>query len=140
MKLSRILLAAMVLFAAASAQARTLDEIKKDGKIVMATEGAFPPFNLFRGPTLTGFEVDRAGAFHGPGQLFQLRRKRLQLGGQGLGIDVTDFLGGFEQAFQHHRDARQDRFFDPVERLFKACLLLFYAHERLNTRACVKPW
>ena len=58
MKLSRILLAAMVLFAAASAQARTLDEIKKDGKIVMATEGAFPPFNLFKGPTLTGFEVD----------------------------------------------------------------------------------
>jgi polar amino acid transport system substrate-binding protein len=58
MKLSRILLAAMVLLAAASAQARTLDEIKKDGKIVMATEGAFPPFNLFRGPTLTGFEVD----------------------------------------------------------------------------------
>ena len=58
MKLSRILLAAMVLFAAASAQARTLDEIKKDGKIVMATEGAFPPFNLFKGPTLAGFEVD----------------------------------------------------------------------------------
>ncbi len=58
MKLSRILLAAMVLVAAASARARTLDEIKKDGKIVMATEGAFPPFNLFRGPTLTGFEVD----------------------------------------------------------------------------------
>ena len=58
MKVSRILLAAMVLFAAASAQARTLDEIKKDGKIVMATEGAFPPFNLFKGPTLTGFEVD----------------------------------------------------------------------------------
>ena len=58
MKLSRILLAAMVLFAAATTRARTLDEIKKDGKIVMATEGAFPPFNLFRGPTLTGFEVD----------------------------------------------------------------------------------
>lgn len=58
MKLSRILLAAMALLVAASVQARTLDEIKKDGKIVMATEGAFPPFNLFRGPTLTGFEVD----------------------------------------------------------------------------------
>jgi polar amino acid transport system substrate-binding protein len=58
MKLSRILLAAMVLFAAASARARTLEEIKKDGKIVMATEGAFPPFNLFKGPTLAGFEVD----------------------------------------------------------------------------------
>lgn len=58
MKLSRILLAAMVLFAAASTRARTLDEIKKDGKIVIATEGAFPPFNFFRGPQLTGFEVD----------------------------------------------------------------------------------
>lgn len=62
MKLSRLLLASMVFFLAASAQARTFEEIKKDGKIVIATEGAFPPFNFFRGPTLTGFEVDVAEA------------------------------------------------------------------------------
>ncbi len=58
MKASRLLLASMMVFAAASAQARTFDEIRKDGKIVVATEGAFPPFNFFRGPSLTGFEVD----------------------------------------------------------------------------------
>jgi polar amino acid transport system substrate-binding protein len=48
----------MVAFVAFSAQARTFDDIKKDGKIVVATEGAFPPFNFFRGPALTGFEVE----------------------------------------------------------------------------------
>jgi polar amino acid transport system substrate-binding protein len=58
MKPSRLLLASMMVLAAASAQARSFDEIKKDGKIVIATEGAFPPFNFFRGPTLTGFEVE----------------------------------------------------------------------------------
>jgi len=58
MKPSRLLLASMMVLVATSAQARTFDEIKKDGKIVVATEGAFPPFNFFRGPTLTGFEVE----------------------------------------------------------------------------------
>jgi polar amino acid transport system substrate-binding protein len=58
MKPSRLLLASMMVLAAASAHARTFDDIKKDGKIVIATEGAFPPFNFFRGPTLTGFEVE----------------------------------------------------------------------------------
>lgn len=58
MKPSRLLLASMMVFFAATAQARTLDEIKKSGKVVIATEGAFPPFNFFRGPVLTGFEVE----------------------------------------------------------------------------------
>lgn len=62
MKASRLLLAALLLLLASSAQARTLEEIKKDGKIVVATEGAFPPFNFFRGPVLTGFEVELAEA------------------------------------------------------------------------------
>jgi len=44
------------------AQARPFDEIKKDGKIVIATEGQFAPFNFFQGSTLTGFEVDVANA------------------------------------------------------------------------------
>ncbi|HEY6098987.1 MAG TPA: ABC transporter substrate-binding protein [Anaeromyxobacter sp.] len=44
------------------AEGRTLEEIKKNGTLVVATEGAFPPFNFFRGPTLTGFEVDVAEA------------------------------------------------------------------------------
>jgi len=45
-----------------SAQARTFDEIKADGKIIVATEGAYPPFNYFQGSKLTGFEVELAEA------------------------------------------------------------------------------
>ena len=44
------------------AQARTFDEIKKDGKIIIATEGQFAPFNFFQGAKLTGFEVEVADA------------------------------------------------------------------------------
>jgi polar amino acid transport system substrate-binding protein len=62
MKPSRLLLASMMVLLASSAQARNFDEIKKDGKIIVATEGAFPPFNFFQGPTLSGFEVDLAEA------------------------------------------------------------------------------
>jgi polar amino acid transport system substrate-binding protein len=49
-------------FAATTASARTFEEIKADGKIVVATEGAFPPFNFFQGPKLSGFEIDLAEA------------------------------------------------------------------------------
>lgn len=55
-------LAVAVLGLAAQTQARTFDEIKKDGKIVIATEGQFSPFNFFQGSKLTGFEVDVAEA------------------------------------------------------------------------------
>ena len=34
--------------AALAAQARSFDDIKKDGKIIIATEGQFAPFNFFR--------------------------------------------------------------------------------------------
>lgn len=47
---------------ASRAEARTFEEIKQSGKIVVATEGAFPPFNMFEGQKLTGFEVDVAEA------------------------------------------------------------------------------
>ncbi|WP_294639181.1 ABC transporter substrate-binding protein [uncultured Aquabacterium sp.] len=53
-------LIAIGLMAALGAQARSLDDIKKDGKIVVATEGQFPPFNYFQGTKLTGFEVELA--------------------------------------------------------------------------------
>jgi polar amino acid transport system substrate-binding protein len=46
----------------AQAQARSADEIKKDGKIIIATEGQFAPFNYFQGAKLTGFEIDVAEA------------------------------------------------------------------------------
>ena len=51
---------AVALCAALAVQARTLDDIKKDGKIIVATEGQFAPFNYFEGTKLTGFEVEVA--------------------------------------------------------------------------------
>jgi polar amino acid transport system substrate-binding protein len=47
---------------ATAAQARSVEEIKKDGKIIVATEGQFAPFNYFQGSKLTGFEIDVAEA------------------------------------------------------------------------------
>jgi polar amino acid transport system substrate-binding protein len=43
-------------------QARSLDEIKAAGTIIVATEGAYPPFNYFQGSKLSGFEVELAEA------------------------------------------------------------------------------
>ncbi len=59
--LSRLVVLTLCL-AATLAEARTFEEIKKDGKFIVATEGGFPPFNFYRGPTLTGFEVEVAEA------------------------------------------------------------------------------
>ncbi len=59
--LNKVIVFALAL-AAVRADARTFEEIKKDGKIIVATEGAYPPFNYFQGPTLTGFEIDLAEA------------------------------------------------------------------------------
>lgn len=50
----------LALAAATTAQARSFDDIKKDGKIVIATEGQFAPFNYFQGAKLAGFEVEVA--------------------------------------------------------------------------------
>lgn len=60
MKLLRTLVAALALLAAGAPQARPLDEIRQSGKIIVATEGAFAPFNHFVGSKLTGFEVELA--------------------------------------------------------------------------------
>ena len=53
---------AMALFAAPGAQARSFEDVKKDGKIIVATEGQFAPFNYFQGAKLSGFEVEVAEA------------------------------------------------------------------------------
>ena len=50
----------LLLASALTAQARSLDEVKKDGKLMIATEGQFAPFNFFQGAKLTGFEVELA--------------------------------------------------------------------------------
>lgn len=51
---------ALALFTVVSAHARPLDEVKKSGTLIVATEGQFAPFNYFNGTTLTGFEVELA--------------------------------------------------------------------------------
>lgn len=60
MKKVALTLAALTLLT--TAQARTWAEIKQSGTVKIATEGAFPPFNLLKGKELTGFEVDLANA------------------------------------------------------------------------------
>lgn len=60
MKFLKAIAVAVAVCAAFSVQARTIDAIQKDGKILIATEGQFAPFNYFKGTTLTGFEIDVA--------------------------------------------------------------------------------
>ncbi|GGR85410.1 ABC transporter substrate-binding protein [Deinococcus sedimenti] len=60
MKKVVLTLAALTLLT--TAHARTWAEIKQSGTIKIATEGAFPPFNVMKGKVLTGFEVDLANA------------------------------------------------------------------------------
>ena len=45
-----------------SARARPIEQIRKAGVLVVATEGQFSPFNYFQGAKLTGFEIDIAEA------------------------------------------------------------------------------
>ena len=60
MKFFKTIATVVAVCAAFSVQARTIDAIQKDGKILIATEGQFAPFNYFKGTTLTGFEIDVA--------------------------------------------------------------------------------
>lgn len=87
MRLSRLLLASLMVLLAAPAQGRPLEEIKKDGKIIIATEGAYPPFNFFRGPTLTGFEVELAEAL----------AKRMGLAVEWRALSFDALLSGLRQ-------------------------------------------
>lgn len=61
MKKALLTLSTLALLASV-AEARTWADIKSSGTIKIATEGAFPPFNLLKGNQLTGFEVDLANA------------------------------------------------------------------------------
>ncbi|PYE49973.1 ABC transporter substrate-binding protein [Deinococcus yavapaiensis] len=56
------LVLAAVACSSAAAQPATLAEIRKTGVLRLATEGNYPPFNYFKGKTLTGFEVDLGNA------------------------------------------------------------------------------
>jgi len=57
-----IALAGCALFAGAAADARSLEDIRKSGTIVIASEGKFSPFNFVDKGKLTGFEIDVADA------------------------------------------------------------------------------
>lgn len=54
--------AGLALFASAAADARSLEDIRKAGTIVIASEGKFSPFNFVDKGNLTGFEIDVANA------------------------------------------------------------------------------
>ena len=60
MKFFKAIAITVAFCAAFSVQARTIEAIQKDGKILLATEGQFAPFNFFKGTMLTGFEVEVA--------------------------------------------------------------------------------
>lgn len=62
MKLFKLAATALALCATFAVQARSVEDIKKNGKIIIATEGQFAPFNFFQGTKLTGFEVEVAEA------------------------------------------------------------------------------
>jgi polar amino acid transport system substrate-binding protein len=57
-----IVAAAIGLLAAAAAQARSIEDIRKAGTIVIASEGKFAPFNFVENGKLAGFEIDVANA------------------------------------------------------------------------------
>ncbi|ALW88720.1 ABC transporter substrate-binding protein [Deinococcus actinosclerus] len=91
MKKVALTLAALTLLTAA--QARTWAEIKQSGTIKIATEGAFPPFNLLKGKELTGFEVDLANALaKGLGLKVQWVTQPFDNLLIGLGQDRYDFV------------------------------------------------
>ena len=54
--------AALGLFSVAAVQARTIEDLRKAGTIVIASEGKFAPFNFVENGKLAGFEIDVANA------------------------------------------------------------------------------
>jgi polar amino acid transport system substrate-binding protein len=53
-----VCLVALLSSALSAAHARELDAIKKSGVLILATEGAYTPFNYFKAGKLTGYEID----------------------------------------------------------------------------------
>jgi polar amino acid transport system substrate-binding protein len=56
------LAAGAALLAAAVADARSIEDIRKSGTLVVASEGKFAPFNFVENNKLAGFEIDVADA------------------------------------------------------------------------------
>jgi polar amino acid transport system substrate-binding protein len=57
MKLSLLLVLGTLCFSVTT-HARSFDAIKKDGNLLVATEGQFPPFNFIKDHKIQGFEID----------------------------------------------------------------------------------
>jgi len=55
-------LSAAALLGVSAAQARSIEDIRKGGTLIVASEGKFAPFNFVEGGKLTGFEIDIANA------------------------------------------------------------------------------
>ena len=72
--------------------------------------------------------MDRARSLDGAGQLLELGGERLQFADEKTALALGDMLRGFDQRFEHHRDAWQDRLLDAFERLLEAHLLVGLRH------------
>ena len=72
--------------------------------------------------------------------LLELGGEDLQFGDEEAEIVIGHRFGGGDQRFEHHRDARQDRLLDPLERLVKAGLLFAHWHMRQYGANAVKVW
>ena len=71
--------------------------------------------------------MGRARALDRLGQFLELGGEGLQFGGERLGVGLAESGRGVEQGLEHHRDARQDRLLDPLERFVEARLLFVRA-------------
>lgn len=78
---------ALLMLLASSAQARDFEAIKKQGKVIVATEGQFAPFNFFQGTKLTGFEVE----------LMELVAKKMGVGIEWKTLGFDALLTGLRQ-------------------------------------------
>jgi len=58
MKFISLFLTGLIVSISARALPSRFDDIRKSGVLHAATEGAFPPFNYFRGKDLGGFEIE----------------------------------------------------------------------------------
>lgn len=85
-RLFRFIALAFVLVAT-TAEARTLEQIKSSGKLVIGSEGQFPPFNFFEGKELTGFEIEIGNAI--------AKKMGVQVEWRALAFDAL--LGGLQQ-------------------------------------------
>lgn len=72
--------------------------------------------------------MDGAGALDRLGELFEFGGEDLKLGGKRLGIGFAGGGGGVEKGLQHHCDAGENGFLDPVEGFFEPGLLLNAVH------------